>query len=421
MKVKEKATFKKAFFWNLTGSIFNSMVSVVLSIAVVHTVGNNMAGVFSLAFAGSQLMLTIGCFEVRVYQSTDIKEKFSFLDYYSFRIVTCIAMMLSCYIYIWFYQYYIDETAIVMIILCLYRVLESISDVFQGFFQQHERLDIAGKMLAIKVLWGCVVFIGVLIYTANIVYASIGMLLAAFICFVFYDCKKIVEYRKPKIILTLTSLKKIFLECLPLFCSAFLIMYVYNAPRNSIFFFMSPDEQSYYNQLFMPAATINLLNIAFRPLLTKMAILWEGENIKGFLKYTVYIILGIVLCSIIVLLGGFFCGIPILSFLYTKELESFKAVLMIILIGSGLSAFGNIMYNIITIMRKQYSLLFGYGLTALCAGLLSNFFVSQWGLVGAASLYLCSMIVFSFSASIIFLFYIILYFKQKSKKIVWRN
>lgn len=411
--MKKINTLQASFFWNIVGSLLNAIASLILSILVVHISGNNIAGMFSLAFAGSQLMLTIGCFEVRIYQSTDVLEKFKFSDYFTLRIITVVLMIIISCLYIFVNKYYLDDTAIIMVILCGYRIIDAISDVFQGYFQQIEHLDIAGKMLSLRVTVSTLVFGVILFYTKNIVISVGGMFLSALIVFWFYDCQKIKYVVSIKFNYNWRKIKGLFMDCFPLFACAFMLMYAFNAPRNSIFLYLTPDQQSYYNQLFMPATIINLLIIAFRPMLTKMAIFWNDKKITSFLKYTSIILLGISIFIILLLLGGYFLGIPILAVLYTDALYPYKKVLMIILLGGGANSLGNILYNILTIMRKQYALLIGYALTSLTAFFFSDLLVLKFGLEGAALSFLLSMFIFFIIAVALFLFFLF----NESKKI----
>lgn len=411
--MKKISTLQASFLWNIVGSLLNALASLVLSVLIVHISGNDIAGMFSLAFAGSQLMLTIGCFEVRIYQSTDVLEKFRFPDYFTVRIITVTLMIIVSWLYIWVNKYYLDETAIIMIILCGYRIIDAISDVFQGYFQQKERLDIAGKMLSLRVLISTFVFGIILFITNDIVFSVWGLFFSALVTFLLYDYRKTKQMVAIRLAFNWIKIKTLFLDCLPLFACAFILMYVFNAPRNSIFLYLTPNQQSYYNQLFMPASVINLLIIAFRPMLTKMAFFWNEDKIGTFLKYTGIILLGIGLFLVILLIGGYFLGIPILSVLYTDELRPYKKVLMIILLGGGANSLGNILYNVLTIMRKQYALLIGYALTGLAAFFFSDNLVLRFGLEGAGLSFLVSMLVFLVSAVVLFLFFLI---KENKKK-----
>ena len=149
--ITEKPSEKEIYIWNILGSLANAGLSVIILMVVTRTLDNQKADIFSIAWAISQLMATIGCYQIRVLQATDVEEKFTFRQYFEFRIVTIVAMMIcSCaYVYIKHYTVY---KAIIIIIICGYRAVDSLADVFEGWFQQKERLDLAGRALFIRVI-----------------------------------------------------------------------------------------------------------------------------------------------------------------------------------------------------------------------------------------------------------------------------
>ena len=100
MKNKNSATKSQIYFWNLAGSVFNALSSIILLMIVTRTADNYYADMFSFSFALSQLLATIGLFQVRNYQSTDVCEKYNFDDYFSFRIITCFFMLVVTILYI---------------------------------------------------------------------------------------------------------------------------------------------------------------------------------------------------------------------------------------------------------------------------------------------------------------------------------
>lgn len=55
---------------------------------------------FSLAFSTAQMLTSIGCFETRAIQVTDVKKNLEFKDYFTFRVATSLIMVLSLIIYI---------------------------------------------------------------------------------------------------------------------------------------------------------------------------------------------------------------------------------------------------------------------------------------------------------------------------------
>ena len=90
---KEK-NIKKAFLWNMIGSVCYSGSSFIYLMVVTRICGTKLAGFYSLSYATAQLLLQVARYGVRTYQATDLKQKFLFKEYKVFRIATCILMML---------------------------------------------------------------------------------------------------------------------------------------------------------------------------------------------------------------------------------------------------------------------------------------------------------------------------------------
>ena len=66
----------------------NSVVSIILLLFVTTIAGTEDAGIFSLGFSTAQMMLCIGNYGMRNFQSTDIKDKYTFGTYLGSRILT---------------------------------------------------------------------------------------------------------------------------------------------------------------------------------------------------------------------------------------------------------------------------------------------------------------------------------------------
>ena len=78
----KETTAKKKFMWNMAGSLCNSLSSMLLLIIVNRISGESRGGFFALAYSTAQLLFSVGGFEIRPVQSTDIKNKFTF-NYYA--------------------------------------------------------------------------------------------------------------------------------------------------------------------------------------------------------------------------------------------------------------------------------------------------------------------------------------------------
>lgn len=114
-----KNSSMKKFGWNMVGSMSNALASFVLLTMVTRINGSNDGGIFSLAFSTAQMLASVGCFETRAIQVTDVKKNLRFMDYFTFRFVTSIVMMLCLIVYV--VAAGKNDEAAVMFFICLYK------------------------------------------------------------------------------------------------------------------------------------------------------------------------------------------------------------------------------------------------------------------------------------------------------------
>lgn len=258
--MKQTASKKEKYIWNMLGSFSNALSSMVLAIIVNRISGAELAGVFAFAFSNAQLMMTIGSFEVRPLQSTDINEKYEFSQYFTLRVITCMIMLLCnlCYIGI---NGFSGVKGYTLFFVGCYKMLESFTDVFSGMYQQRDRIDLSGKAHTLRILCCTLSFFVVLYLTENLVWASASLGLLSLMVFFVYDCNVFRMFEVVKIGISFKQLGILVLECLPLFLSSFIMMYLNNAPKYAIDRFYSDELQNIYNILFMPAFVINLFSL----------------------------------------------------------------------------------------------------------------------------------------------------------------
>lgn len=414
--MKENPTKKEVYFWNMAGSFLNSLSSVVLLMLVNRMLDIKDSDIFAITFSISQLMATIGMFKVRVFQATDVLEKYSFSDYFSFRMLTCLAMLIASFAYA-FINGYDSYKIIILILLCLYKIGDCISDVFQGMFQQRDRLDLAGKACSIKVIIPTILFAGALMLTHNLFYAVLALSVSEFVLLFLYDyktyknfCEKNEKIKINKKNFSKNSIKRIFIRCFPLFINSYLISDTFNIPKNAIDLYIAKGlfpngTQTYYNILFMPAFVMSLIVVIFRPQLTSMARYKNNHEYAKLAKTVRFISLMMGICFVACLIGGWLIGIPVLSLVYGtgNALYQYKSVLLIIIVGGGLNALAYIFDDTITIYRKQKYVVFSYVLSWVFCKVAVGYLMSLFGLNGAAISYAVSMFILMLSNMIIYI------------------
>lgn len=381
--MSDMVTQKQKVFWNMMGSLCNALSSMILAIIVNRMIGGNAGGIFAFAFSNAQLMYTIGGFEIRPLQSTDVDEKFSFCDYFSLRIITCIIMMAVTTLYI-FLSGFEKTKAVTIWVVCLYKMIEAVADVFAGMFQQHDRIDLSGKTSTFRPALSTLTFGVVLFFSRNLVAASASMVAVSLLLLCFYDLHLKKMFENTVCRFSTDKLGKLIVEAIPLFLAAFINMYMNNAPKYAINSHFSDEVQNYYNIIFMPAFVINLFSLfAFRPLLTELARDWNERKMKPFNRIVRNILLWILLLTVLAMAAAYLMGAQILGLVYGTSVMEFRKELVLVMLTGGISATATFLYYVITVMRKQRLLLAGYMLGLLCALIIPRILVPDYMLYGA--------------------------------------
>ena len=200
---------------------------------------------------------------------------------------------------------------------------------------------------------------------------------------------------------------RIFKDCFPLFAGYFLLLYVGNAPKYAIDACMSDVEQAMYNFIFMPVFAIGMFaNFIFNPILVDMAHKWDESRIKDFSKMVWKQILVITAITLLAIAVALTIGPPILGILFNADLSEYKIDLTILMVGGGMLALVNFFAVVVTVMRYQQHLTWGYAVVAIAAVLMSNRIVRAYGIRGATLLYTFLMTIQTLIFAVIMFYFI---------------
>ncbi len=409
-QLNQNPSQRSIYIWNITGSIANALLSIVALMIVTRFLDDRQADIFSIAWSISLLMATVGTFQIRMYQATDVKGVFCFRQYHLFRIITVCVMMVSSYIYI-LMRGYTGKKALVVMVICLFRAVDSMADVYEGWFQQKERLDLAGKALTYRIIVAVIGFGIGLALTKDLLFSCLILVASYMICYVFYDLRyyKAVDAFRSNVTEGMKGawIVKMVMEGFPLFINAFLIASIMNAPKMVLDTvieqgMLEQGVQTAFNIIFMPASFLNLAYIVFRPLITKMAVMWNVGEEKEFLKILIKVEIALIGIGIVILAGSALIGIPALSFVYAVELAEYKRELLVVIIGGCIYTFAAVLDNALVVIRMQYVLVLSYVVTYLYIKIAAKVMIGSWGVLGGAISYATAMGVFFVVTAVMF-------------------
>ena len=276
---------KNVLFWTVMSGVVYSLQSLLFLAIIQRVMKDEMAGIYSAGFVVASQVLSIAKYCVRNYQVSDINEKYSFDDYFSTRIVTCmLALMVGVvWVIIAGFDY---ETTIVAISLCVYKIADALSDVFEGLYQQKFRFDVSGKSQFVKDLLMIIQYVGMIVVTKNLILSSVVLAVFSLILLVVVDVPLSRRFVKWKLVFHRKHIWRILVACFALFVSSFVQAYLQQAPKYAI---MGIDggkvELAKFNELFMPVYLFSLVaGFSLRIWLTKMTLLHKEGNRKGLIN-----------------------------------------------------------------------------------------------------------------------------------------
>lgn len=299
----------------------------------------------------------------------------------------------------------IDKTLII-IAVCIWKVADAFGDVYYGQLQKKGRLDLAAISIILRFATGLAGFLFLLFLSHSLLYASIaGCILSwLFLFLTLYPCRKIFsdDSKSPYTKTHKANVLRLLNVCFPLLVCSFFSFYLGNAPKYAINRLMNDEAQAIYGYLAMPVFIIELLNgFILQPILVKMSYDWNNGCRKQFAMRILKQILVITGLTVTAVTGAAFLGIPVLSFLYHYNLQSYRTEMLLLLTGGGFLAIAGLFVTVLTIMRQQRQLMGIYTLSAAAAYLLSDQLIRRYQLMGASASYLVIISGLSLALSVL--------------------
>lgn len=390
--MRNKSNVKKDFIFNTIGTGINAFNSLFFMIIATRINGVSDAGIFTFAFSTAALFQIIGVYSGRIYQITD-NTKATNEDYLVNKVITCVIMFVVSILFI-LLRGYTGKKMLVILILCIYRTLEAFSEVIYAYFQKNYELYKVGISLVLKNVLGLIVFLTINIFTRNLIYSTLGLVLNYILIMLSYDFKifrnNFIKLRN----INLNNQKKIFSLGFSTFLLSFLLMYIVNIPRYVIDFKMSDASSSIFGILIMPASVVVLIaQFILHPFLMKINDFLIHKDYKKLKKNVMNICLVTSAFGIFATFIAYLIGIPILEFIYGISLKKYLMALIVVLIGATLYGVVSILSNILVAMRiasKQIIISFVVSIFSL---FISICFINSLGVNGACYGYTITMLL----------------------------
>ena len=388
---------KKKFIWNMLGSGIYSLATVIFVMLAKRIVGEEAGAKFYMAFTTGQMLLTIGYFEIRPFQVTDVRGQYRPSEYFGFRVLSCAAMLVCGLIVgvVYAANGKADAAGFGLIMtMCALKMFDGIADVFEGEFQRNDRIDISGMSMAFRTIAVMAAFSAAAWITKNIYIASAAAMTAGFIGVVGVGLVWSRRFEKLSVSFAADKMKSLFVNTILLFIGSAMCMWLWNGTKYVVEWTLTDMETLVYGIVFMPTMVINLgSSFVFKPMLTTLARHYENREIKkfaGLMGVLVAIACGL---TIVTFAAGAWLGIPVLSWLYDIDLSPYKAVMLVLIAAGGFNAVSILFYYALTVMRLQKEIFAGYTISFIVSIVLPVIMVRNMGIMGAGWSYLIVMML----------------------------
>ncbi len=194
--IPARLSLRANFSWVLVGNVVYAGCRWGVLVVLAKLGSPEMVGQFAFGLAVTAPIIMFASLKLRAVQATDAGNEYQFGDYLGLRLITTTLALLAIVGIVLLGGYRL-ELALVILAVGLVKVFETLSDVFYGLLQRHERMDrIAKSMILRGSLSLTLLSIGIYL-TGNVFWGTAGMVIASALILVGYDLRSGALFMKP--------------------------------------------------------------------------------------------------------------------------------------------------------------------------------------------------------------------------------
>ncbi len=388
MPQDSRDNLKRNLFFNTAGNLLFFVCQwlitglLVKSLAVTEDVGIINAGMLATASSVTNMFMVLGGYGMRNFQVSDISGKYTNGTYIRSRIITVTVSFVLVTGYVLILGYSAEQTVCIFFFY-IWKIIETVTDVFHGFAQRADRMDVIGISSAVR----GIISVGAFAVVYSITHSLITALgIYALLCVVFsawYDIYRNRGMYMPMGPADKDSLRDLLIECLPLALYAFCTTTTGTIPKLFLGRIWGDSVMGVYGLVNSPVLVLQVgVALLFGPFVVRFARMYSGGNRKGFLRLTGIISLCVVGLTGICIVGVLLLGKFGLNLLYGATVAEYDYLLPPMVICAGLTALMQLFCVLLTVVRCMKGLLISTAASMALSAAASAVLVPRYGLNG---------------------------------------
>lgn len=378
-----KKQLGRSVIWNTLGNLVYYASQYVLIILAQRLAGATVSGQVSVAMSIAAICLSFSNYGMRSFQISDFAHKYSDKTYRDSRRLTVLLAGVGCAVFAFAVSYTMEQRWVILL-YTIARLSEGYIDVWHGYLQKADRMDLVGQLFGIRGVVTIVGFAAGLLLTKNVVVTMAVLALASWVCVWLADvppAKKAADLGPAPS----GTVWMLLWECAPLAVYSFLNSSIGSVIKLLCERIVGTEQFAYFNNVFAPVQIIQVgAMYIFAPFMMYFARAWDAKDKPAYTKGfgiasaampALWVCGGVAAA----LLGPFFLGL-----LYGAETRTYSYLLQPAVVAAIVNIYVSILCYLLSMMREMKGLIAGNVAGIAAAFALSAPMVNGLGLAGAA-------------------------------------
>ena len=383
-------TIRSGFAWNLAGNSLYSLAQWLLLVILARLAAPSEVGSFALLLAISAPVFMTAGLNLRLVQATDATQRWRLEDYLALRhLVNGVAVVVT--MVVGMVVGFDADLLAALLAVSAAKCVESVSQTYYGFFQQHERHDFVSHSLLVRSVAGPAFFCAGYVITDQLAGAALGLLVGWSIPQQLLDRRRARRIRadggRPIAALRpvrWTEIRALARKAFPLGLDQGISSVAANTPRYFVQGILGPAQLGIYSSLSYLAQAISMISSALgTAVMPRLAQYHRDGRQAAFVRLLALQTLFSMAVVVVAIVVGWFLGEPFVRMTLGEEYVD-QELFMVLLIGAGAVTLQRCVGRGLTGAQRFASFFVLDTLTAVGVAVASLLLVPEWGLIGAA-------------------------------------
>ena len=337
----------------------------------------------------------IGIYGGRIYQVSDVSGEFESRTYILLKFMTTAGMILAAGVFI-LVNDYDSERVILLMVIVVYKVLDSIADPLYGVMQRNGRLYYAGISMTLKAVVGYIAFLVVNLATHDMILSSLCLLVANAVFMATYDIPHVRKLEKIGRF-SRADLKPAFMllkVSVYIFAFALFANLLVNIPRYFVDIHHSKVDLGMFGIVIMLATMLNLFVLfVIQPKVVQLSERFASAEYASFNRTVTKLILISLVFGALAIIVTWLIGAPVLSFIYAENIHPYRLALTLVVVAGTINTVTMIYSNILSIMRRFKIQLVNFSVATASIFVASAAFIASGSVDGAVIAFLIANVI----------------------------